>query len=197
MRIFGLAFAAGMLVAALNSTAPARSSEVIPMSIPITDTGTHDFDFEFGKWRVRHRIKSAANDGTWKEIDGTSTCRPLMDGSANIEEQTFARPDGSTYGVALRAYDRKSGQWAIWWVDSRDPHLPLDPPVKGRFDNGVGTFYSDGVLDGKPVRTRFVWSHITPTSARWQQAFSGDGGKSWTPIGSWSFTGSNKIANAG
>jgi len=64
-----------------------------------------------------------------------------------------------------------SWQWAIWWVDSRDPHLPMDPPVKGHFENGVGTFYSDG--------TRFIWSQITPTSARWEQAVSKDGGQTW------------------
>ena len=61
------------------------------------------------------------------------------------------------------------------------PSGPLDPPVKGRFENGVGRFYGDYTQDGKPMRVRFVWSHITPTSARWEQASSSDGGKTWTP----------------
>jgi quinol monooxygenase YgiN len=102
-----------------------------------------------------------------------------MGGGANVEEHMFNKPTGISRGVALRAFDPKTGQWAIWWIDSRDPLAALDPPVKGRFDNGVGTFYSDGALNGKPIRTRFIWSHITPTSARWEQAYSSDAGKTW------------------
>ena len=48
----------------------------------------------------------------------------------------------------------------------------MDPPVVGRFVDGVGTFYSDGTVNGRPARTRFIWSEITPTSARWEQALS-------------------------
>jgi len=140
--------------------------------------GPHGFDFEFGTWRVHHRIKRAS-DGSWTEFDGTCTDHGLMDGSANVEEHRFDKPTGVTWGVAMRAFDPKSATWAIWWIDGRDPHGALDPPVKGRFENGVGTFYSDGVINDKPVRTRYVWSAITHDSARWEQAYSYDAGKSW------------------
>ena len=142
-------------------------------------TGAHDFDFEVGEWRVHHRIMRPDRSAPWLEFDGTCRNRALIDGSANVEEHTFNKPTGVTYGIAMRAYDAKTAQWAIWWVDSRDPHGALDPPVKGRFENGVGTFYSDGMLDGKPMRTRFIWSHITATSAHWEQAYSLDAGKTW------------------
>lgn len=39
---------------------------------------------------------------------------------------------------AHAADDLSGAQWAIWWVDSRAPHGALDPPVKGRFEKGVG-----------------------------------------------------------
>jgi hypothetical protein len=69
-----------------------------------------------------------------------------MAGQGDIEEHVFFRPTGNTYGTAMRAFDPKTGEWAIWWVDSRYPHFPLDPPAKGRFESGVGTFYSDSQL---------------------------------------------------
>lgn len=140
-------------------------------------SGAHDFDFEFGDWKVHHRIKRP--NGEWLEIEGTSSTRPIMGGLGNVEDNVFHRPIGQTRGVALRAYDPATATWAIWWVDGRAPHGAIDPPVKGRFDNGVGTFHSDSEVDGKPVRTRFIWSQITQTSARWEQAYSHDAGATW------------------
>lgn len=139
--------------------------------------GIHGFDFEFGHWRVDNRVKRP--DGTWVEFKGTADVRPLMDGSADVEEHTFFKSTGKTYGVGIRAYDRKTGTWAIWWIDSRAPHLPMDPPNVGRFENGVGTFYSDSTVGGKKVRTRYIWSHITQNGARWEQATSTDAGITW------------------
>jgi hypothetical protein len=52
-------------------------------------------------------------------------------------------------------------------------------PTVGGFKGGRGEFYSDETLDGRPIRVRFVISDITPTSVRFEQAFSGDGGKTW------------------
>jgi hypothetical protein len=179
MRNFHVTLAIVLLAgAAAGLTAPIRSqdrSSITPAAA--TPAGLHDFDFEIGEWRVHHRIKR--NGGQWLEFDGTCATRKLMDGRANVEDNLFHKPGGDTRGVALRAYDSKTGQWAIWWVDGRNPFGALDPPVIGRFDNGVGTFYSDGTVDGKPIRTRLIWSQITATSARWEQAYSADAGKTW------------------
>jgi hypothetical protein len=181
MKNFRVTLAAGFLAVAMNPISSADSSQ--DPAKPTQDTanvaGSHDFDFQVGEWRVHHRVKRPAGNDQWLEFDGTCSNRGLMDGSANVEDQLFDKPTGVTHGVALRAYDPKTGQWAIWWIDSRDPLGALDPPAKGRFENGVGTFYSDGTLDGKPIRTRFIWSKITPTSAHWEQAYSSDAGKTW------------------
>lgn len=167
-------FLAALSVSTIASAADAPKTETSPANVR---SGAHDFDFEFGNWRVHHRTKRPS--GEWVEFDGTSSDRGLNDGSSNVEENTFHRPGGDTQGIALRTYDSKTASWAIWWVDSRDPHAALDPPVKGRFVDGIGTFYSDGLINGKQTRTRYTWSHITPTSARWEQAFSQDEGKTW------------------
>lgn len=142
-------------------------------------SGAQGFDFEVGDWRVHHRIKRPT--GEWYEFDGTCSLRTLMGGAANVEEHVFVRPTGTTYGVAVRAYDAEKDHWSIWWVDSRYMSLMGEPAI-GRFENGVGNFYSDYMdAQGKTVRGRLTWSHITPTSARWEQAQSNDGGKTWEP----------------
>ena len=102
-----------------------------------------------------------------------------MGGRGNVEEHRFERPTGVTYGIAIRSYDPKTAEWAIWWIDSRLPHGDIDPPMKGRFENGVGTFYSASTLDGKPIKVRFIWSGAATGKPHWEQAYSDDGGKTW------------------
>ena len=161
----------GAASAAYSADGPVRDAALQGLS------GVHDFDFEVGSWSVHHRVKRAT--AGWVEFEGTCTDRSLMFGAGNVEDHVFQKPEGTTTGVGLRAYDPKSAQWAIWWIDGRDPRGALDPPVKGQFENGIGTFYSDGTLNGRPVRTRFTWSRITATSAHWEQAYSWDAGKTW------------------
>lgn len=139
--------------------------------------GSHDFDFEHGHWHVHHRV--LAKDGSWKEFEGTSNDYPAQDGTINIEENTFFRPGGTTQGTAVRTYDRETGQWAIWWFDSRTPLATKDPPNIGRFENGVGRFYCDIVDHGKTTRTRYTWTHRDADHAHWEQATSEDAGKTW------------------
>ena len=171
--------ATGLLAAATWSLAgPTEARDGASASPAVAENlaAPHDFDFQVGAWRVHHRVK---RNGAWLEFDGECVNRPLMAGWGNVEDHIFNRPTGPTRAMGLRAFDPKTRLWAIWWVDGRDPSGPLDPPVKGRFDHGVGTFYSDSVIDGKTIRTRYTWSRITPTSAHWDQADSSDGGKTW------------------
>jgi len=155
-----------------------------------------DFDFEFGSWIVHHRRlnRRLCNCTEWTVFSGRSSTRPILGGAGNLEDNELDLPEGLYRAVALRSYDSAKGQWAIWWLDGRMPFAPLDPPVKGHFINGVGVFYSDDTLRGKPVKVRFTWSNISPTTAHWEQAFSGDGGKTWETNWTTDFT---RVAQTG
>jgi hypothetical protein len=140
-----------------------------------------DFDFFFGSWSVEHRrLKEwLAGSTEWIEFTGSCTTIPTLGGQGNMDDNVLDKPGGAYRAVTLRAFDPATEMWAIWWLDGRTPHGPLDPPMKGRFENGIGTFFADDVVDGRPIKVRFVWSEITATGARWQQAFSSDGGATW------------------
>jgi hypothetical protein len=173
----------GVVSAVLGAAAGVNAAQDKPpeQTAPSDLSGVHDFDFLVGEWRVHsRRLKERlAGSNEWEEFEGSIVSRRMMDGRANVDDTVFHTPQGVYRGVAPRAYDPQTGQWLIWWIDGRNPSGNVDPPVKGRFANGVGTFYSSDTLRGKPIKVRFTWSHITPTSARWEQAFSPDDGKTW------------------
>jgi hypothetical protein len=141
---------------------------------------SHDFDFLIGNWAVHHRkLKHRlAHSDDWETFSGTCEMKTLLSGSANVDDNVLAAPDGTYRAASLRAFDPSTKMWSIWWLDGRHPHR-LDAPVAGGFSNGVGAFFGADTWNGQAIRVRFVWSDITPNSARWQQAFSLDNGKTW------------------
>lgn len=183
MKGFRAVYLATLVVSAfaLNPTVHASQDTPKAMQGKPNLSGLHDFDFLQGNWTSHHRKlkERLANSHDWEEFDGTLSMRELLDGHANVDDNVFKTAEGTYRGVGLRSYDPKTAQWAIWWLDGRDPFGQLDPPVKGHFENGIGTFYSTDTLRGKPVRVRFIWSKITKTTAHWEQAYSADDGKTW------------------
>jgi len=141
-------------------------------------SGTGDFDFFIGEWDGVQRRRKAwlADCDDWYEFATTTRCWSVFGGAGNIDE--IHAPDQGFSGLTVRLLDQATGDWSIYWANSRDGVLGL-PPVTGRFEDGVGRFYADEVLAGRSIRTRFTWSDITPDSARWEQAFSPDGGATW------------------
>lgn len=113
-----------------------------------------DFDFEFGKWQVRHRRLKERLVGcqTWEEFAGTSETRPVLGGSGCIEDNLIDLPSGSYRAIAIRAFDPASSSWAIWWLSAADPHH-LDVPVVGRFVGDVGTFFAQDMMNLSPPAT--------------------------------------------
>ena len=102
----------------------------------------------------------------------------MLEGFGNIEDNLLHFPDGSVRALAMRSFDAASRTCAIWWLDGRAPHH-LDVPVVGQFDGGVGTFYAEDSLAGRPIRVRFIWKPGSDDRPTWEQAFSPDGSRSW------------------
>lgn len=149
--------------------------------VPGTETDAPtDFAFAVGDWRVTHRRLRERLVGCteWIEFAGEMSTRPVLGGFGNIEDNLLHLPEGSYRAIALRSFEPRSQQWAIWWLDARAPHQ-IDVPVVGSFKNGVGTFYADDSLDGTPIRIRFNWFTSDPENPKWEQAFSTDGGTTW------------------
>ena len=145
----------------------------------LASDGRHDFDFLVGRWTLAHcRLRERlVGDTHWEEFAGRCEASLIIGGLGNVDDCVLELPDGSYRGATLRLFNPATRIWSIWWIDARNG--TLGAPVHGRFERGVGTFLGDDTHAGRPIRVRFVWSQITARSARWEQAFSADGGESW------------------
>jgi hypothetical protein len=163
---------------AAASTALYRNQHIDSATMSNRRDGAHDFDFLFGQWRIRNeRLKQRlVGCSDWEQFDAIGDCAPILGGIGNID--SFESDWGGDFrGMTLRLFDLKSGQWSLYWASNRSG--VLEAPVVGAFENGIGRFEGADEHEGKPVLARFIWSHITPLSARWEQALSADGGQTW------------------
>jgi hypothetical protein len=137
----------------------------------------HDFDFIDGSWKIANRRLEARGVGAtvWDEFPAQSRGQVLMGGVVNVDEVAF--PTKGWSGVTFRTFDIARRQWSIYWVNNRDGRM--QSPVYGGFDGDVGLFYGDDEDNGRPVKVVFKWTKRGPDAARWEQAFSYDGGATW------------------
>lgn len=134
----------------------------------------HDFDFLLGTWHIANRRLKHRHVGSdeWSEFPASSRAWVMLDGIVSIDENLF--PTQGFGGLTLRSLDLATRQWAIYWINSGDGRL--FPPVHGGFDGDRGEFYGEDTDDGRAVQVRFIWRRFGPQAARWEQAFSLDGG---------------------
>jgi hypothetical protein len=139
-----------------------------------------DFDFLVGRWRVSHRrlVGRLVGSTNWQEFDGECSMQKVLGGQANVDDNILNVPSGTYHAMTLRVFDPAQRTWSIFWLDSRFP-TTLGTPVVGGFEGNRGVFYSDDMLDGHPVRTRFLWFVDNSKLCRWEQALSADEGKTW------------------
>lgn len=141
--------------------------------------GQHDFDFLPGAWKIHNRrLKNPlTGSATWIEFESTSVAKRIWDGRANMDEYEADSPSGHIEGVTVRLYNPKSHQWSLYWANQANG--TMETPTIGEFKNGRGDFFDQEFFQGRSIYVRYSWLDITPNSCRWEQAFSGDGGKTW------------------
>jgi hypothetical protein len=146
---------------------------------PAERDGQHDFDFEIGSWKTHlsRRVHPLTGSTTWVDYDGVTVVRKVWNGRANLIELVADGPGGHFEGLNLRLYNPESHQWSLNFSNSSSGSLGV--PTIGEFKNGHGEFFDQETLNGHAILVRFVISPITPDLCRFEQAFSGDGGKTW------------------
>jgi len=155
----------------------------MPTPLPLrsdAERAPDDWAFLAGSWTVRHRKlrKRLAGSHDWDLFGGTFVNWPTLGGNGNAGDNLMEAPGGTFRGIGFRAWDPATREWLSWWLDGRDPSR-IGAPLRGRFAGGTGTYLSDDMHEGRPVKARVTWSRITGKTARWEQAFSADGGATW------------------
>ncbi|HJQ32518.1 MAG TPA: hypothetical protein VJ866_10070 [Pyrinomonadaceae bacterium] len=151
-----------------------------PQRVTAERDGQHDFDWEIGTWKthLRRLRNPLSGSNTWVEYEGTSVVRKVWDGRANLVELVADGAAGHFEGLSLRLYNPQSRQWSLNFANVKGGVMTT--PTVGEFRNGRGEFYGpDTLANGRAILVRFIISDITPDSARFEQAFSDDGGKTW------------------
>jgi hypothetical protein len=173
-----------ILVAGLSAVIPiamaaSGDASTAPASSTVADS-QRDFEWEIGTWRTTARVLAEPLSQTadeWLHFTGTSVVRPLLDRRANVLEFEVSGPTGRIDALNLRFYEPQAGRWSLTFVNIRDGQL--NPAVYGGFHDGVGTFYGDDQLGGRPIKVRFLIFRQGPDKARFEQAYSADGGTTW------------------
>ena len=158
------------------------ATEGTPGALPDTDAaedGAHDFDFDLGTWKTHSSrlLHPLTGSTTWLDMDGTTVVKKVWNGRANLAEYKADGSAGHIELMALRWFNPTTHEWNI---DFATPNVgTLGIPGIGAFKHGRADFYDYELINGRSVLVRFsIWG-ITPDTAQSEQAFSGDGGKTW------------------
>lgn len=164
--------AAGLAMAGLAGEAAQAAAAPVPPGKP------GEFDFLAGHWTISHRKRNQAGRDDWDLFKGEASCWTILGGVGSVEELRI--PERGFSGMGLRLLDLQQRVWNDFWVNGKSGVLTT-PGMSGGFVHGVGTFLSEEKDGDQVLLARGVWDRITPTSCRWHQATSTDGGKTWAP----------------
>jgi len=141
--------------------------------------GQHDFDFDFGTWKmhIRRLVHPLTGSNEWTEMDGTTVTNKIWDGRANLATVEADGPSGHLELLALRLYDPQAHQWNISFATSDSGILGV--PAVGGFRDRRGEFYDTELYRGRNILVRFSIWPVSSNEVHAEQAFSADGGTIW------------------
>ena len=131
-----------------------------------------------GKTHLKRLQHPLTGSTTWVEYEGTTVVRKVWDGRANMVELDVKGSAGAIEALSLRLYNPESRQWSLNFAKStRGGTMTL--PAIGEFKNGRGEFYNQDTLNGRSIFVKFIIQCQTADICKFEQSFSGDGGKTW------------------
>jgi hypothetical protein len=164
----------------LSIPAQAATSADTPQGEAARD-GSHDFDFNIGKWHthIRRVLDPFAASKESIDLYGTVTVRPVWGGRAQLEEIEADGPKGHWEGLSLFLYNPQSHQWSQTFINSKT--VDFGPPLIGEFKDGRAEVFSSDTFKGKAILVRGIWSNIAADSHQYAEDYSNDGGTTWAP----------------
>lgn len=161
------------LLALLAAATTAQDAPPVPSGFA-TDA-PRQFDFWVGEWDVNLRMLQ--DDLTWKDsVRAHAEIHSILGGRAILELWDSA----PILGYSLRYHDAATGKWVLWlnWPGN---NRAGSSSLTGEFRHGRGEFFSSSTdAQGNESISRYTFSDATPTSLRWDDAYSSDGGKTWS-----------------
>jgi hypothetical protein len=112
------------------------------------------------------------------ELDGTTDCRKVLGGRAEVEEMMSKAPTNACtsrgWHCVFTTRNPISGVFT-------GPMRPMESWSRIPWSDNLPTeeFYNQQVYEGRAIYARFIWSGVTTDSPHFEQAFSTDGGKTW------------------
>jgi hypothetical protein len=152
---------------------------VTPEPVAALPQAQHDFDWQFGSWtaRMSRRERPLSGSTSWTKLRARVVVSKIWGGRANLAEISAGGASEHLELLALRLFQPQHAQWSLNFAGIKDGLLGL--PLYGTFKSGRGDFYDQDRYNGKTIWVRFSFFSIGSASARDQQAFSEDGGKTW------------------
>ncbi|NNE10242.1 MAG: hypothetical protein HKN20_16905 [Gemmatimonadetes bacterium] len=174
---------------------PMSSSGQAPSYVSTRDAHPEfAFDFWLGVWDVNLRVFQ--DDGSWAdEKSAVAKIYPILEGRAVLElwDESMSGVD-AIRGFSIRYFDNDADEWVLFlnWPGRNRSGIGS---LAGKFRHGRGEFFSERAIDDTTTLiSRYTFSDITKNSLRWDDAFSRDGGKTWSNNWIMEFTRSGSTA---